>query len=176
MKDVKIDYIGMFGTQYSAIISCFIFSKVAYAVTIECHAMMGNYRAAVNRGGGDVVVLSRLQGKNAEFQKLSTESMKPHRFWFTVDWISYAVTAFMSIAYLAETIMERLYGFMHHNCNPKCDLGIFLFSLEHTVLFLYPCFRAASILDARNSLIGSVCTVGISPIFQQIQSMCLSST
>ena len=122
MKDVKIDYIGMsavFGTQYSAIISCFIFSKVAYAVTIECHAMMGKYRAAVNRGGGDVAVLSRLQGKDAEFQKLSTESCNE-----AIEVLIYSSLDLLCCdcvhAYLAETIMERLYGFMHHNCNPKC--------------------------------------------------------
>ena len=59
----------------------------------------------------------------------------------------------MSIAYFVDTIID-----CKHNYD-KCYLNIlyvFLFTLEHIVLFLYPCFRAASILEARNTLIHKV--------------------
>ena len=154
-----IDYVGyvaLFGSQYCAIISCFIFSKVAYGVTMKCDGMLAQYRQVWNdRQHG----ISCLQDKDREFHEISTQSMRPFRFWFTVHWFFYAMTTFASAAYLAETIINWLYGFLHNRCDTVCTweiVYIFLFSLEHTVLFLYPCFRAASILSARNALIKKV--------------------
>lgn len=162
-KDVYIDYLGVtayFGSQLCAIISCFIFSKVAYAVTIECGVMMETFRSVCKNKENEDEKLSLLQKEDKEFQKLSINSMKPYRVWFTVHWLLYAITAFVSLAYLAETIINWLYGYWHYDCTKVCHQSItyiFLFSLEHTALFLYPCFRAASILSARNSLIEKVC-------------------
>ena len=155
-----IDYFGIsaiLGTHYCAIISCFIFSKIAYAVTIECSAMMKQFQNILI--ANEDTMLTQLHIADETFQKLSTESMRPFRFWFTVHWFLYAVTAFTALAYLAETITERLYGALR-DCDETCNLTIvfiFLFTLVHIVLFLYPCFRAASILDARNSLIKRFC-------------------
>ena len=84
-----------------------------------------------------------------------------------MHWLLYAITAFLSLAYLAETIMNWLYGYWHYECTRTCHLSIFLFSLENTALFLYPCFRAASILSAQNSLIKKVCNKEIENITQE---------
>ena len=200
-----IDYFGLaaqMGSQYCAIISCFIFSKVAYAVTIRCHEMLENYNSIVPPPADpdaatppadpdaapppadpdaaihpvdpdaaippvdpafptDPVILRRLERADEQYVDMCNDSMRPYRFWLAVHWVSYAITAFMSIAYLAETIIERIYGTFEHHCGHSrmCNLSIiyiFLFTLEHIVLFLYPCFRAASILDARNTLIHKV--------------------
>ena len=45
-----------------------------------------------------------------------------------------------------------------------------LITLQHMILFLYPCFRAASILEARNSLIKKVSNknINISTEFKSI--------
>ena len=173
VKDAAIDYAGVtayFGSQICATISCFIFSKVTYAVTIECGAMMEKYRSECNNGGNEDEKLSRLQIEDKTFQKLSIRSMKPYRVWFTVHWLLYAITTFVSLAYLAETIINWLYGYWHYECTRICHLSIayiFLFSLENTALFLYPCFRAASILSARNSLIKNVCNKEMENITQE---------
>ena len=167
-----IDYVGfvtLFSSQYCAIISCFIFSKVAYAVTIECNGKMKDFKRAwnneiVNTPQEEEIALKRLQVEDKDFYDLSTWSMRPYRFWFAVHWFFYAVTAFLSIAFLAEIIVHKLYGGDDSQCNSLCYWGIgyiFVFTLEHTVLFLYPCFRAASILAARNSLIKRVCNKNI---------------
>ena len=69
----------------------------------------------------------------------------------------------MSISYFAEAIMEELYGYSHKQCfspkNTTCILDLVyigLFMLEHCVLFLYPCFRAASVSAVRSILIERV--------------------
>ena len=161
-----IDYVGfvtLFSSQYCAIISCFIFSKVAYAVTIECKAKMDDFKRAwnnaiVNTPQEEETALQRLQDEDKNFYDLSTWSMRPYRFWFAVHWFFYALTAFLSIAFLAEIIVHKLYG--GHEYNSVCGWAIgfvFILTIEHTVLFFYPCFHAASILAARNSLIKRVC-------------------
>ena len=174
-----IDYVGfvtLLSSQYCAIISCFIFSKVAYAVTIECSGKMDDFTRPWNNGivPTPQQVLERLQDDDKDFYELSTWSMRPYRFWFAVHWFFYAVTAFLSIAFLAEIIVHKLYGGRGSQCNSVCDWVIgylFLFTLEHTVLFLYPCFRAASILAARNSLIKRVCNEDIPNIPTKLKAV-----
>lgn len=90
-------------------------------------------------------------------------SLDPYGTWFAVHWVLYTLTAFMSITYFAETVLEDLYGFTNKEChsphNISCNLDlayIALFMLEHCILFLYPCFRAASVTAARYSLIKRV--------------------
>ena len=163
-----IDYVGfvtLFSSQYCAIISCFIFSKVAYAVTIECNGKMEDFKTAWN----DEIVhipeqeesgLKRLLDEDKNFYDLSTWSMRPYRLWFAVHWFFYALTAFLSIAFLAEILVQKLYGGPGSQYNSLCGWAIgyvFLLTIENTVLFFYPCFHAASILAARNSLIKRVC-------------------
>ena len=69
----------------------------------------------------------------------------------------------MSISYFAEAVIENFNGYDHqscfstHNTAGALDLvKIGLFMLEHCVLFLYPCFRAASVSAARSTLIKNV--------------------
>ena len=154
LKFVIIDWVGiatMRISQYAAIISCFIFSKVAYGVEQQCNTMKIKYGFGHNN-------ITQLEETDLEYVKLNKSSMEPYRVWFTVHWILYTISAFITIAYLAETIIQRLYG---HYC--KCDddckffiFYVFLLALEHVLLFLYPCFRAASILEARTKLIEDI--------------------
>lgn len=59
----------------------------------------------------------------------------------------------MSIVYLVDTIIDYEKDFKRRYL---VILYVFLFTLEHIVLFAYPCFRAASILEARKTLIHKV--------------------
>ena len=155
-----IIYVGLaalFSSQYCAIISCFIFSKVTYAVTIKCSKQIEEYKTCIQRVEETSKIL-HLQNRDREFVKLSKRSMKPYRFWFAVHWFLYAVTAFVSLAYLTEMIIKLLYGYLGQDCqnDTMCYLRIVfesLFTLQHMILFLYPCVRAASILESRKSLI-----------------------
>ena len=150
-----IDYIGLsaqLASQYCAIISCFLFSKVAYAVTLHCHNQLEKYQRIIDQNLPENETLRRLEEMDTEYVDLCNESMKPYRFWFAVHWFMYAITAFMSVAYLVDTVIEYKQHFTQ-NYHYLIILYVLLFTLEHTVLFMYPCFRAASILEARNTLI-----------------------
>ena len=180
-----------FGSQFCAILSCFIFSKVVYAVSSRCSEMK-NIFARVNEVNMTEwnTFLDGLVNSNQHYltrididriaesgtprlttlKKLDTwyvnkvkNSIDPYGTWFAVHWILYTLTAFMSISYFAEAIMEELYGYSHKQCfsphNTTCILDLVyigLFMLEHCVLFLYPCFRAASVSAARSILIEEV--------------------
>ena len=158
----NVGFVTLFSSQYGTIISCFIFSKVAYAVTIECNGKMEVFQGILNNAitpQQEENALNQFQNEDRAFYKLSNWSTSPYRFWFTIHWFFYAVTAFLSIGFVVDIILHKLSGTF--TCDSACRWGIafiFAFTLEHTVLFLYPCFRAASILAARNSLIKRVCT------------------
>ena len=182
-----------FGSQFCAILSCFIFSKVVYAVSSRCLEMEKKF-AWVNREAGvniiswntfldylvrehylkddddkaeiaesdtpHLIILKKLDTWYVEKVKTSID---PYGTWFAVHWILYTLTAFMSISYFAEAIMEELYGYSHKQCfstvNTSCKLDLVyigLFTVEHCVLFLYPCFRAASVSEVRSTLIEKV--------------------
>ena len=151
----NIDYIRLLAqlaSQYCAIISCFLFSKVAYAVTLHCHNQSEEYQRIIDQNLPENETLCQLEETDTVYVDLCNESMKPYRFWFAVHWFMYAITAFMSVAYLVDTVIEYKKHFTH-DYHYLIILYVLLFTLEHTVLFMYPCFRAASILEARNTLI-----------------------
>ena len=181
-----------FGSQFCAILSCFIFSKVVYAVSSRCLKMKEifawvNRDAYANRLSWDTFLnylvnqhyltdndvakiaesgtphLTTLKKLDTWYVKKVKSSINPYGTWFAVHWILYTLTAFMSISYFAEAIIEELYGYTHKQCfsthNTACILDLVyigLFMLEHCVLFLYPCFRAASVSAVRSRLIEKV--------------------
>ena len=82
-----------------------------------------------------------------------------------VHWILFTITAFMSIAYITEMIILELYGQeapdikCHGEHLVSCRLRLahtFLFTLEHCILFIYPCFRAASVMTGYTAMIKKV--------------------
>ena len=99
------------------------------------------------------------------YTRLVHSTLHPFGTWFAVHWVLYTVTAFMSISYLAEIIILELYGkesadtHCHGEHHLDCRLNLsysFLFAVEHCILFLYPCFRAASVTTAYLSMIKKV--------------------
>ena len=174
-----------FLSQLCAIQSCFIFSKVAYAMSnntkdmIEKFKMVdfseqdirrnGNDNQVIDQGLRDMVNgnqgevdhlrLKRLKELDKEFIDQADASIKPYRHWFAVHWALYTITAFMSTALFAEKVARDIYIPSDKETwikNPKeleSTIYIFLFTLEHIFLFLYPCFRAAQITRARVNLI-----------------------
>ena len=201
-----IDIAGLtaqFSSQFCAILSCFIFSKVAYAVTNECLGMSDTFTTADVRIGSDEgnnlsdhylegicfqmpgvdlqpqasansgtdrnlcsvenrhrAYVNILQKMDKQYTDMVKASLDPFGTWFAFHWVLYTLTAFMSIAYFAETVTQELYGDLcHHEHTVICRLDlayILLFTLEHCILFLYPCFRAASVTAARDILIKNV--------------------
>ena len=209
-----------FASQFCAILSCFIFSKLAYSVWNTCvHELPHLYTkvasAKLERNGrlnshqGEYevqgvdedeenvtyVVDTRIQSlrnkdENVTGHKIFSDNdickgsrlhllkaianwysrmlhttLHPFGTWFAVHWVLYTIAAFMSISYLAETIILELYGSeqpdkeCHGERTMHCRLRlayVFFFAVEHCILFLYPCFRAASVTSAYTSMIKKV--------------------
>jgi hypothetical protein len=96
------------------------------------------------------------------YARVLKDSLQPYSKWFAIHWLMYTLTAFLSVSYVIESALTDLYG-DNPNCrgehSAKCRLIIgykILFSLGHCMLFLYPCFRAASVTATRFRLIKRV--------------------
>ena len=180
-----------FLSQLCAIQSCFIFSKVAYAMSNNTTDMIEKFRKVdfsdqdfkannvnidceirnmINRIAPDIdrdvagkktidcLRVKLLKQLDEEFIDQADASIKPYRHWFAVHWALYTITAFMSIALFAEKVARDIYipdkeTWIKDPKKLESTGYIFLFTLEHMFLFLYPCFRAAQITRARVSLI-----------------------
>ena len=208
-----------FASQFCAILSCFIFSKLAYSVwntcvhklpdlykeieiSTEIHQFQRNNLPRLQEGEhvvpqeadaneqnptdyviddhlhslfskqvidvNDISKLSRLHLLKAVanwYSRMLHTTLHPFGTWFAVHWVLFTVAAFMSISYLAETIILELYGSeqpdkeCHGERTMHCRLRlayVFFFAVEHCILFLYPCFRAASVTSAYTSMIKKV--------------------
>ena len=90
------------------------------------------------------------------------DSLQPYGTWFAIHWLTYTLTAFLSVAYVIQAVLMELYDDKkgcHGEHNVECRLSlayIMLFSASHCLLFLYPCFRAAAVTSTRNVLIRKV--------------------
>ena len=185
-----IDILGLtmhLSAQFGVIPCCFIFSKVAYAVSTKCLDLEKQFKAvqwerpvftreetqsesvrcAVQRDQRESErraknYLEQLKLIDKNYLKMFKATLKPYETWFAWHWILFIIVTFMSIAYLAETIVQEQYG-----TGSKCADGnhtvcmldlvyMILFVLQSCVLFLYPCFRAGTITASREKLISRV--------------------
>ena len=170
-----------FLSQMCAIFSCFIFSKAAYGVSNRCidvgdvilpeantenpigvNAQLFPDGPALPDTKRHFTLLKRIDQR---YVRLVDATLGPYGRWFAVHWVLYTLTAFMSIAYVADAVVLELYG----NDKPdqechgvhqwKCILSLayqLVFAVQHLILFLYPCFRAASVTAARDKMIIAV--------------------
>ncbi len=175
--------IAQFASQFSAILSCFIFSKVAYAVTNHCFDFGHCIFQHVAERSNERNCLSKLKKTDQKYCMLLRNSLKPYGAWFAVHWLLYTVTSFMGIAYVADQIIMELYGTepgdkkCHGYHDFDCQLGIsysIFFALEHCILFIYPCFRAASVTRARSNMIKYVSNLDLPNITSQEKEAFLS--
>lgn len=169
---------------FCAILSCFIFSKVAYAVTnmnSRLYACLdkvatgeeGEIRTHVERymiclkdydqfqeildkeERQDSKILHTLKSIDRLYADILKDSLQPYSLWFIFHWHMYTLTAFLSVAYVIDAVKMELYNnenTCHGEPYSQCRLSlvyILLFSLTHYLLFLYPCFRAASVTASR---------------------------
>ena len=199
---VAVNVTGLVSQFYSwlcAILSCFIFSKVAYAVINLSYKQLYSSLEYVCLNDfteeSTQSIITELQKKMKfsipnneemdylkdcllhlpylerlkEIDKWYTDTVKrtlrPFGTWFAVHWLTYTLSAFLSLSYVIESALIELYGEdesdvkCHGEHNSICRLTlsyIILFSIGHCILFLYPCFRAASVTAARFALIRKV--------------------
>ena len=177
-------------SQFCAIQSCFIFSKVAYMVSTQLEQLVNEFNK-VNIADADITLIQNpenelhkftndeiieelgeggdrdkaryflLQRIDQEFLRRLKASLDPYGIWFSIHWLLYTLTTLLSCALFAEKAVQIFY---HHSIpltkirsKDIFDISyIVFFTLGHLLLFLYPCFRAASITVARNRLIQQV--------------------
>ena len=195
-----IGLVSQFYTWFCAILSCFIFSKVAYAVVNICYQQLYSSleyvalqefmeeenmesiiyelqkRMKFSIPNNDelnhlkarffnISCLERMKEIDKWYTDTVKRSLRPFGTWFALHWLAYTFSAFLSMSYVIESALVELYGNGKSNfiCRGKpgflCRLTLSymtLFSLAHCILFLYPCFRAASVTAARHVLIKRV--------------------
>ena len=148
------------------IVSCFIFSKIAYSVTHRCLELYDEFkdhRRQQTDEDGDG--LERLIRRDLQFTKMAQTTIIHFEYWFTVHWIFYTVTSFLSIALLIDTLQH----YMNSTLQPPIVFNqvelivIALFTLQHCFLFLYPCFKAAAVTVGREKLIKKVNAHPVNP-------------
>ena len=86
-------------------------------------------------------------------------SLKLYGTWFSFDWVVYSLSFFISLAALADTFSLFFYdAYEWYMCmkNDNDLASIFLLTLEHIFLFMYPCFQAVQVTASREHLITKV--------------------
>ena len=155
-NDAWVEKLGFFMYMYSllcTIVSCFIFSKIAYSVTRRCLKLYDEFKDH-ERVSEDNDGLEQLVKRDLQFTKMAQATIIHFEYWFTVHWIFYTVTSFLSIALLNDTLQHYIYSTLAFS---KVELIVIaLFTLQHCFLFLYPCFKAAAVTVGREKLIKKV--------------------
>ena len=85
------------------IVSCFIFSKIAYSVTHRCLKLYDEFKDH-ERVSEDNDGLEQLVKRDLQFTKMAQTTIAYFELWFTVHWIFYTVTSFLSIALLIDMV------------------------------------------------------------------------
>ena len=86
-------------------------------------------------------------------------SLEPYGTWFSLHWVLYSLSFFVSLAALADTFSLLFYNADKWYELPRNDIDLawsLLLTLEHTFLFMYPCFRAVQVTASRDRLITKV--------------------
>ena len=162
--DIQLEQFVFFLYMYSqlcTIVSCFIFSKIAYSVTHRCLKLYDEFKNHNKLSDVDDG-LSLLIEKDDDFTKMGQDTLNLFEIWFTIHWVSYIVTSFFSIV-LFLGILENKIEPRFSNIPDKA-LGfidsefavITLFTVQHCFLFLYPCFKAAAVTVGREKLIKKI--------------------
>ncbi len=164
-------------TQFCVVQTCFIFSKISYKVTAKLDRLVeqmdvvsDNLKVGTNHfriqnssemsrsdasSTSDKEMYSLLQEVDRAFVKQVKPTLDLYGVWFIFHFVSYAVTTLLLVRYVFEIIVNALQG---GERNPTTLLILYLvfFTLVHAYLFLYPCFRAAAIGEARAKLIHTI--------------------
>ena len=144
---------------FCTIASCFIFSKLAYSVSERCLKLGKSMNAALT---SDNVEFASLMEADDNFTQQAQATLNWFEYWFTVHWVFYTVTSFLSITLFLNMLMRYIQADL--NTPPDSAIGFSdkelwvtgIFTLSHCLLFLYPCFKAATVTLSRETMIKKV--------------------
>ena len=157
---IQADAIGFSVYMYSlfcTIVSCFIFSKLANSVSKRCSDLENVYSKR-----SVIKYYKKMIKKDDKFTNQAQAMLNWFEYWFTVHWVFYTVTSFLSIALFSDIFLRYIQADL--NKPPNSAVGFSyeellltgLFTLSHCLLFLYPCFKAASVTLSRETMIKKV--------------------
>ena len=145
------------------IVSCFIFSKIAYSVTHRCLKLYDEFKNHERQDDDkDGDGLERLIEKDDAFTNLGQKTLNRFELWFTVHWACYTITSFLSIVLFLEIVKKNIdpgYTNIPDSASEFLNIELTiagLFTVQHCFLFLYPCFKAAAVTVSREKLIKKV--------------------
>ena len=123
-----------------------------------------------NREKNIVEQYYELQTIDQEFIDGVKPTLDLYGVWFIVHWIFYSLTSVLLSAVIVEMVLdvvsyhisstEDLVPSTKAEIEAPYILYIVFFTLLHAYLFLYPCFRAAAIANARQKLINAISNKG----------------
>ena len=114
----------------------------------------------------DMECYYKLQKIDQEFIDRVKPTLDLYGVWFIFHWIFYSLTSVLDSAVIVELLLhvvsyrisatDELVPSTNAAIEAPYILYIVFFTLLHTYLFLYPCFRAAAIASARQKLISTI--------------------
>ena len=140
------------------IVSCFIFSKVAYSVNYRCLEL---YKGFI-KPPDNINTLDWLIQQDDKFTKMAQQTLYWFEIWFTMHWGFYIATSFLSIALVFDILVKYIQAELKTPTDSAIGFSetelivVSLFTLQHCFLFLYPCFKAAAVTVSREKLIKKV--------------------
>ena len=146
---------------FCTIASCFIFSKLAYSVSERCLKLGNDMKRALDSNNVNVDFASLMEADD-NFTQQAQATLNWFEYWFTVHWIFYTVTSFLSITLFLDVLLKYIQAGL--NRPPDSAVGFSyeelwitgIFTLSHCLLFLYPCFKAATVTLSRETMIKKV--------------------
>ena len=157
-----------FYSHFCTITSCFIFSKLMYLIqkTGEQQKRKAKEILENEEEDEDTKLKKLIEGDNGingdnQFIECATKTLHIFQFWFSVHWVFYVITSFLTIALSIEAILLLIRATQHHIQNGvhfsdyEIILLVFL-SVSNVLMFIYPCLRAASITRARKKFIQDI--------------------
>ena len=164
-----------FYSHLCTITSCFIFSKLMYLIQKNGEQQKREAKKILKNGGlnEDTKLKRLIEGDDTngnyncdpycdnQFIERATKTLHIFQFWFSVHWVFYVITSFLTIALSIEAILLLIRATQHHIqdgvhfSDYEIVLLVFL-SVSNVLMFIYPCLRAASITRARKKFIQDI--------------------
>ena len=117
-----------------------------------------NIRGGINSIHGTSGKLQLLIEADKTFLQCAKKTLSYFQFWFFIHWLFYIITSFLTIALSIEAILLDIRGTQHH-IRPGVHFSdgemwlLAILSFSNVLMFIYPCFQAASITRARKKYI-----------------------
>ena len=160
--DVEVAGFSMYMySLFCTITSCFIFSKLAYSVSERCLKLGNDIKRALDSNNVTVDFPSLMEADDY-FTQQAQATLNWFEYWFTVHWVFYTVTSYLSITLFLNMLLRYIQAGL--NTPPDSAVGFSheelwitgIFTLSHCLLFLYPCFKAATVTLSRETMIKKV--------------------